>query len=113
MAEEGARKGGAMQRVVLWLVILALFGVVLWLASERNGRRCRVAGGGGEPQVERGLFFPTGSAPANDKIYGSIATPAGEHPPAEMEFDDQNSLDRWLFDVLTAWAKASAKKGDT
>ena len=30
-----------------------------------------------------------------------------------MEFDDQNALDRYLFDVPRRWAQALAKKKDT
>ena len=113
MAEEARKTGGGLQRAVLWLVIAALLGTVWWLASERNEQHFRVASANGQMVVERGRFFPTGSAPATDKIYAPIALPAGEKPPGEMEFDDQNALDRWLFDTLSAWAREAAKKGDT
>ena len=114
MAEQAARRGGAFQRLVLWLLILALLAAVGWLASERNQHRFRVAAQGSLLVIERGRFFPTGTAPlpATDKAYGPIPLPAGEKPPADTEFDDQNALDRWLFDLLGSWARNAGKKGD-
>jgi len=114
MAEQAARRGGAFQRLVLWLLILALLAAVGWLASERNQHRFRVAAQGSLLVIERGRFFPTGTAPlpATDKAYGPIPLPAGEKPPADTEFDDQNALDRWLFDLLGNWARNAGKKGD-
>jgi len=101
--------------VVLWLVIIALFGTVWWLSSERNERRYRAAAQGQNLIIERGRFFPTGTSAlsASDPIYAPVAIPAGEKAPTEMEFDEQNALDRWLFDALSGWAKNAAKKGDT
>ena len=114
MAEQAARRGGAFQRLVLWLLILALLAAVGWLASERNQHRFRVAAQGSLLVIERGRFFPTGTAPLppTDKAYGPIPLPAGEKPPADTEFDDQNALDRWLFDLLGSWARNAGKKGD-
>ena len=114
MAEQAPRRGGAFQRLLLWLVILALLGAVGWLASERNQHRFRVAAQGSLLVIERGRFFPTGTAPlpATDKAYGPIPLPAGEKPPPDTEFDDQNALDRWLFDLLGNWARNAGKKGD-
>ena len=114
MAEEAKRSGGgAMQRLVLWVVIAALLATVWWLASERNERHFAVTSENGQLIVEQGRFFPTGTTAAPQKIYAPIAVPAGEKAPGEMEFDDQNALDRWLFDNLAAWTKEAAKKGDT
>jgi hypothetical protein len=114
MAEEVARRGGAFQRLVLWLVILGLLAAVGWLASERNQHRFRVTAQGSLLVIERGRFFPTGTAPLppTDKAYGPIPVPAGEKPPPDTEFDEQNSLDRWLFDQLGNWARNAGKKGD-
>jgi hypothetical protein len=99
---------------VLWLLILALLAAVGWLASERNQHRFRVAAQGSLLVIERGRFFPTGTAPLppTDKAYGPIPVPAGEKPPADTEFDEQNALDRWLFDLLGNWARNAGKKGD-
>ena len=115
MAEQAApRRGSALQRLVLWLIILALLVAVGWLASERNQHHFRVAAQGSLLVVERGRFFPIGTmaVPATDKSYAPIPVPQGEKPPAETEFDDQNALDRWLFDLLSSWAKTAGKKGD-
>jgi hypothetical protein len=115
MAEQTApRRGGGFQRFVLWLVILALLAAVGWLASERNQHHFRVAAQGSALVIERGRFFPMGTTamPASDKAYAPIPIPAGEKPPADSEFEDQNALDRWLFDLLAAWAKNAGKRGD-
>jgi hypothetical protein len=114
MADE-PRSPGGLRAVVLWLVIAALLATVWWLASERNERRYHVSPQGTQLLVERGRFFPTGTAsiPESDKLYGPIAIPKDQKPPAEMDFEEQNSLDRWLFDVLNGWAKDAAKKNDT
>ena len=113
MADEVKRGGGGLQRLVLWLVIAALLGTVWFLASERNERHFRVAAENGQLIIERGRFFPMGTAASTDKIYAPLPIAAGEKPPPELEFDDQNSLDRYLFGLLQEWAKAAAKKGDT
>jgi hypothetical protein len=116
MAEQAAaRRGGGFSRFILWLVIIALLAGIWWLASERNERHFRVAAQGNQLVIERGRFFPIGMGPvaAGDKTYAPIPLPAGEKAPADLEFDDQNALDRWLFDTLSAWAKSAGKKGDT
>jgi hypothetical protein len=115
MAEPAAaRRGGGFQRFLLWLVIVALLGAVGWLASERNQHRYRVTTQGNAMLIERGRFFPLGTSPLppTDKVYAPVLIPAGEKPPAETEFEDQNALDRWLFDLLSGWAKNAGKKGD-
>ncbi len=99
--------------MVLWLLVAALLAAVWWLASERNERHYRVSAENGNLVIERGRFFPTGTGPAPEKMYAPFPVPAGEKAPGEMEFDDQNSLDRFLFDTLAAWAKSAAKKSDT
>jgi len=116
MAEEAPARGGSvLQKLFLWLIILALLAAVWWLASERNQRHFRVTPRQGVLLVERGRFFPIGMMQVGDtdKVYAPIPVPQGEKAPAEMEFDDQNSLDRWLFDLLSGWATAASKRGDT
>jgi hypothetical protein len=115
MAEDTApRRGGGFQRFVLWLLIVGLLGAVGWLASERNERRFRASAQGATLVIERGRFFPTGSAALGptDKVYSPVPIPPGEKPPGDTEFDNQNSLDRWLFDLFSAWARNAGKKGD-
>ena len=113
MADEAKRGGGGLQRLVLWFVIAALLGTVWFLASERNERHYRVAPENGQLVIERGRFFPMGTVASGDKIYAPVPLAAGEKPPAEQEFDDQNAVDRYLFGQMAEWAKAAAKKGDT
>jgi hypothetical protein len=108
------RRGGGFQRFVLWLVIIGLLGAVFWLASERNEHRFHITSQGNALVIERGRFFPTGSAPVppTDKVYGPLPVPPGEKVPADVEFDSQNSLDRWMFDLLSAWARNAGKRSD-
>ena len=113
MADEAKSSGGGLRAVVLWLVIAALLAAVWWLASERNERHYRVVADNSQVIIEKGRFFPIGTAAAQDKMYAPVPVPQGEKAPGEMEFDDQNALDRWLFDNLGSWAKDAAKKGDT
>jgi hypothetical protein len=114
MADEEKRSGGGgLHRLVLWLVIAGLM-VMLWvLASERNQRHFRVTTENGHLMIERGRSFPIGNAPAGEKMYAPIDLPPGEKPSGEMEFDDQNALDQYLFGIWGSWAKTATQKGDT
>jgi hypothetical protein len=112
MAEAKASTGG-FSRLVLWLLILVLLAAVWYLASERNQRHFHVVAQNGAVVIERGRFFPMGTGASDEKAYAPIALPAGEKAPGEMEFDDQNALDRYLFDLLAGWAQTLAKKNDT
>jgi hypothetical protein len=112
MAEAKAATGG-FSRLVLWLLILVLLVAVWYLASERNQRHFHVIAQNGSVVIERGRFFPTGTGAPDEKAYQPIPVPAGEKAPGEMEFDDQNSLDRFLFDLVSSWAQGLAKKNDT
>ena len=120
MATEGAapaRAGGGFQRLVLWVLILCLLGVVWWLASERNERHFRLASESGFLVVERGRFFPMGTSriaaadPTWGKAYGPLQLPAGAKV-GDAEYDDQAALDRALFNQLLPWARDAAKKSD-
>jgi hypothetical protein len=104
---------GGLSRMVLWLLIAVLLAAVWYLASERNQRHFHIVAQNGSIVVERGRFFPTGTGASDDKAYAPIAVPAGEKAPGEMEFDDQNALDRYLFDLLATWSKGLAKKNET
>jgi hypothetical protein len=112
-AKAKASSGGGFSRLVLWFVILLLLAAVWYLASERNQRRFRSVPQNGALLIERGRFFPTGTAASDEKAYAPIPVPPGEKAPGEMEFDDQNALDRYLFEVLSNWAQGLAKKNDT
>src|SRR6266404_9418244 len=64
MAEQSVpKRGGGLQRFILWVVIAALFGTVWWLASDRNVHRFRAVARGTALVIERGRFFPTGPSP--------------------------------------------------
>jgi hypothetical protein len=110
---EKPKSGGGFQRLVLWFLIVGLLAVVWWLASERNQRHFHLIANNGAIQIERGRYFPTGTGSSDEKAYQPIAIPPAEKAPGEQEFDDQNALDRFLFDLLTTWAKDLAKKNDT
>ena len=83
------------------------------LASDRNERHYRIAPQGNTLVIERGRFFPTGSTAAPERMYAPVPLPAGQKPPPEREFESQNELDRFLFDLLASWAKEQVKKNDT
>ena len=112
-----ARRGGALSRLVLWLLVLGLLGAVWWLASERNLRRFSWRPDESVLTLSKGRFFPLGMAniaaddPQLGKIYGPVPIPQGAKV-SEQEFDDQTALDRALFDLVVPWARADAQKGD-
>jgi hypothetical protein len=118
MAERVEQKsGGGLKRLGTWLVVLALLGAVLWLASDRNQRRYSWAVDSGNLVISKGRFFPTGQGviasddPRYGSVYGPIALPQGAKVQ-EQEFDDQTALDRALVDLLIPMAKADLQKGD-
>ncbi|TMB34932.1 MAG: hypothetical protein E6J62_10000, partial [Deltaproteobacteria bacterium] len=100
-----------MKRLGTWVVVLALLGAVLWLASDRNQRRYSWAVDSGKLVISKGRFFPTGQGviasddPRYGTVYGPIALPQGAKVQDE-EFDDQTALDRALFDLVVPMAKA-------
>ena len=109
MADETVKKGsGIGARLVLWFVILCLLGTVWVLASERNEHRYALGSSNGKLVVSKGRYFPTGTA--RDPKYPEIAIPAGAKAPPDAEYDDQNALDRALFDVLFPWARDLSAK---
>src|SRR5207244_12453377 len=69
---------------------------------------------GSRRDTNRGRDSPPPRAPwrPTHKPYGPTPLPAREKPPADTEFDEQNALDRWLFDLLGGWARNAGKKGD-
>jgi hypothetical protein len=112
---EAAQPGGGSKLV--WVLVVALLGAVWWLASERNARKFTYEVRGGELVVSKGRYFPTGTGALGPgdplgKVYAGIAPPAGTKPILETEFDDQVSLDRALYDLITGWARGVAQKKD-
>ena len=118
MAEAQAqRRGGALSRLVLWLLVLCLLAAVWWLASERNQRRFAWRPDESILTISKGRFFPLGMAniapddPQLGKLYGPLPIPQGAKV-YEQEFEDQTALDRALFDLVVPWTRADAEKGD-
>jgi hypothetical protein len=118
--QEAAKRkgGGAFSRLVLWLLIFALLGVVWWLASERNAHHFTTEVREGRLVVGRGRFFPIGSrfvGPDDGelwKLYQPLQLPAGMKPPPDREYDDQAQLDQGLFSTVVAAARQAAQKSD-
>jgi hypothetical protein len=115
MAEQQQASSGGSKLV--WLLVLALLGAVWWLASERNARHFTYEVRGGELLVSKGRYFPTTTAAIGPgdplgKVYAGIQPPAGVKPIAEVEVEDQVSLDRALYELITGWARAAAKARD-
>ena len=114
---QAQRRGGALSRLVLWLLVLGLLVAVWWLASERNLRRFAWRPSESVLTISKGRFFPLGMAniapddPQLGKIYGPLPIPQGAKV-YEQEFEDQTALDRALFDLVVPWTRADAEKGD-
>ena len=113
---DAAQPGGGSKLV--WILVVGLLGAVWWLASERNARKFSYEVRGGELIVAKGRYFPTSTAAigpgdALGKVYAGIAPPAGTKPILETEFDDQQALDRALYDLVTGWARGAAQKKDS
>jgi len=112
-----ARRGGVLSKLVLWLLVLGLLAAVWWLASERNLRRFELRTDGQVLTIAKGRFFPIGMGniasddPHLGKVYGPMPIPQGAKVTPQ-EFEDQTALDRALFDLIAAWARADAQKAD-
>jgi hypothetical protein len=112
-----ARRGGALSKLVLWLLVIGLLAAVWWLASERNLRRFAWRTDGSVLTIAKGRFFPIGMAnvasddPQLGKVYGPIPIPQGAKV-TDQEFEDQTALDRALFDLIAQWARADSQKAD-
>jgi len=99
------------------LLIVALVGVVLWLASERNARQWILTPEGSELTVKRGMYLPVGrqsfksNDPALVAAYAPIKIPAGAEVKDEQVFDDRSQLDEGIFALLAKWAKDDIASG--
>ncbi|BDG09289.1 hypothetical protein [Anaeromyxobacter paludicola] len=99
------------------LVIVALAGVVLWLASERNARTWFLTPESGALVVKKGMFLPVGrqafksSDPGLVAAYAPIPIPAGAEVKDEQAFDDRAQLDEAIFALLAKWATADIATG--
>src|SRR5207237_10361201 len=85
MAERAEQSsGGGMKRLGTWVVVLALLGAVLWLASDRNQRRYSWTVDSGKLVISKGRFLPTGQGvnaaddPHQRAVMDPIALPTGD-----------------------------------
>jgi hypothetical protein len=114
-----ARRGAPGAKAILaWAAILALLGLVLWLAAERNARSWHLVPDEGRLVVKRGVMFPVGrqtfqtSDPALAQAYAPLVAPPGKRLPEERTFQDRALLDQALYDVLARWAREDIATGE-
>jgi len=106
----GAR-GSAGRKLLAWLAILLLAGVVIFLLSERNARQYALVFEDGTLSVKKGLLAPYGRQafktddPQLLQAYAPFKAPPGASVPAEQAFDDRAGLDQALYDLLARWAR--------
>jgi hypothetical protein len=106
---------GGTRRLLVWLVVLGLVGLVAALLSERNANSFSLALVDGALVVKKGVFFPVGSrayAPPDPKLapaYAPLAPPPGTTLPEEQTFPGRVELDQALFELLARWAKADVE----
>jgi hypothetical protein len=103
------------------LLVLALCGAVVYLLSDINHRRYRLAVEDRALVVERGRMLPLGykrfepEAPDLKGAYAPIAVPPGESLGRSEIYDDRADVDRALFSVLASWTRermTSKEPGD-
>jgi len=111
MRPAAAQAGSAGRRLLAWIAILLLAGVVLWLLSERNSRQYFLVLEDGLLSVKKGLLAPVGRQifktddPQLLQAYASFRPPPGAQVPAEQAFDDRAGLDQALYELLARWAR--------
>lgn len=112
----GRRSG--MKGVLAWIAILALLGVVIWLAADRNARTWHLVPDEGRLVVMRGMPLPAGrqafepNDPALAQAYAPLVAPPGKPLPPERSFEERALLDQALFDLMAGWAKEEIASGD-
>lgn len=122
MPRRNAREHGGFLRsmgiTLVGLVIVALGGLVLYLLSDINHRRYRLALEGDVLTVEQGRFFPVGfvpfapSNPVLQQAYAPIRVPQGEPVEVGIPFDDRSEVDRALYARLSSWARTRLSAQD-
>lgn len=98
--------------VLVGLVVAALIGVVLYLLSEINRGRYRLAENEKhELIVQRGAYLPMGftqfqpEAKDLEECYAPVPIPEGQGVNTAEVFEDRADLDRALFAVLAGWCR--------
>jgi hypothetical protein len=103
--------GSVGKRLLAWVAILLLAGVVIWLLSERNARQYFLLFEDGLLSVKRGILAPVGRQafktddPQLLQAYAPFKPPPTAQLPAEQAFDDRAGLDQALYELLARWAR--------
>jgi hypothetical protein len=114
--------GGIMRTMGITLVgllIMMLAGAVLYLLSDINHRRYRLALADRILTVEQGRFFPAGftsyapETAALRQAYAPITVPQGESVEAGIPFEDRTEIDRALYTRLSTWARPRLQDPDS
>ena len=109
---EPENNGRAAVTALVVLLVLALGAVVVYLLSEINSRRYRIAVQGSSLIVERGHKLPWGFArfePATAELaaaYAPIPIPTGESLTKTEIYEDRADIDRALFSLFAGWTRA-------
>jgi hypothetical protein len=115
----GHRASRAFSRLLITLIVLALFGAVAFLLSQLNARTYSLQVQGGKLLVMKGKLLPMGADPYRP----SDARLADAYAPIELEgrtpgelltqrFTDRDELDRALFTFLKDSADAKIASDD-
>jgi hypothetical protein len=119
-----SERGGAGRSFVVLLVVLVILGLagaVVYLLSDINHRRYRLAVHEGTLVVERGRMAPAGFKRFEPEVadlqagYAPIPVPPGISVGRTEIFEDRADIDRALFSMLASWARerlTSTKPGD-
>ena len=111
MRPAAAGTGSAGRKLLAWMAILLLAGVVIWLLAERNSRQYFLVVEDGLLSVKKGLLAPVGRQPFRTddpqllQAYAPFRPPPGAQVPAEQAFDDRAGLDQALYELLARWAR--------
>jgi hypothetical protein len=115
----GSRAGRAFTRLIVILIVLALFGAVAFLLSQLNARTYSLEAVDGKLVVMKGKLLPLGSDPfrPSDPRMADAYAPIpleGRSPGAlaTQRFTDRDELDRALFAFLKDSASAKIASDD-
>jgi hypothetical protein len=116
----GHRLATGARRLLTFLVVISLLGLVGFLASERNARTYSLEVRGDQLVVLKGRMLPAGSAqwapkdPALAETYAPIPLEGHQMESTLLakRFDDRDELDRALFEVLEQLARPRLDSDD-
>jgi hypothetical protein len=113
--------GNAAVTALVALLVLALGAAVVYLLSDINSRRYRIAVENGSVVVENGRRLPWGfhryepATPELTAAYAPFPLPPGESLAKTEVFEDRADVDRALFSLFAGWARgrlSSSTPGD-